>query len=90
MEPSFPCASLSLLLQESLEEAQKTFPWSGVKIKMAPKISPVSDPITKTLKKLSQVVSVRPVNRLDQSNLHPLAYQLDRHLSPVNSIKGQV
>ena len=39
---------------------------------------------------LSHLINVRSVSELDPSNQHSLAYQLDRHLSPVTSIWGQV
>ena len=39
---------------------------------------------------LSHLTTVRTVNKLGPSNLHPLAYQLDGYLSPVNFSQGQV
>ena len=67
-----------------LEDGWKTFPWSGVKIKMVPQPSPVSDHIFKMWKKilLSHLIDVRSVNNIDLSNLHSLAYQLEKVLIP--------
>ena len=39
---------------------------------------------------LSPFVNARSVNNLDLSNVHSLAYQLDRYLSPVNSLRASM
>ena len=84
-----PWTCLSLPLR-GLEDAWKIFPQFGVEIKMA---SPTSIhfwlyfPDMKIF--LSHLATVRSVSKLGPLNLHPLAYQLEGYLFPVNSSQGQ-